>query len=123
MELHKRYVVLREQKDELKKQLSEVQSQLDEAEVELVNWLENNSLTNVKSELGTISLRAEVYARIDDEATAFSWLRENNMGDIIKETVHSKTLASLVKDNGDIPGVVSHYQTKISFRTNNKKGE
>lgn len=50
--------------------------------------------------IGRIQLAADCYASIpaDQQDTAFAWFRENNYGDLIKETVHSATLKAWAKE-------------------------
>lgn len=117
-ELHERFFDLRLKKDQLNQQLKEVQLELDQLESDLVLSMENEGLTQIKSDRGTLYLRDEVYARIEDPNQAFAWLRDNEMGDMIKETVNAKSLSSLVKEKGEIPGVISHFVTKVGRRTN-----
>lgn len=58
--------------------------------------------------VGRVELGIEVYPSLkkDDEERFFAWLRERDDGDIIKETVHHKTLQSFIKElleNGENP--------------------
>lgn len=117
MEQAQTYFELRKKKDELEKALDDVKESLAETEKELVLYMENQNLQNFTDKTyGTIFLREQVYARIDDEGTAFGWFRDHNMGDIIKETIHNKTLCAVVKDNPEIPGVVTTWETKVGYR-------
>jgi hypothetical protein len=66
--------------------------------------------------VGTIYLKPEVqcYVKRESEAQFFEWLRSNNHGDLIKETVHHGTLKSWAKEqleNGaELPPQVSANQ-------------
>ena len=61
--------------------------------------------------VGRVQLAGDVYASIlaEDKDAAFEWLRGNNYGDLIKETVASGTLKSWAKEcteNGvDLPQI------------------
>lgn len=115
-ELHERFFALRNQKEQLTSQLKDIQEQLDQVEADLVLSMENTGLSQIKTDGGTIYLRDEVYARVADPALAFSWLRNNGFADVIKETCHARTLSSIVKDNGEVPGVEASFVTKCGYR-------
>ena len=116
-ELAESFFVLRAAKVEAEAKLESIKTTLVEIETQLVVRMENEGLQSFKdAENGIVYLREQVYARIADEAMAFEWLRAHDMGDIIKEKVHARTLASIVKDHAEIPGVVASYETKIGHR-------
>ena len=78
----------------------------------------NEAMSSFKDEaFGTVFIREEVYASIEDEEKCFNWLRETGNQDLIKQTIHSKTLASTAKDHDlNIPGVKTTVKTKIGIR-------
>lgn len=117
MELTNKLYQLREEKKILDEQLSALKEQIETVEADIIAWMEANGLEQIKDKNGTTYLKPDVYARITDEATAFAWLQENGHGDIIKQTVHNRTLTSLVKECGEFPGVQAHYETKIAVRS------
>ena len=78
--------------------LKEKKTQLEQA---LFLALENAGLQNVKGEDGTTFYRKEqlfANVKIEDKPKFFDWLRKHQMGDIIKEDVHPKTLTAFVKE-------------------------
>lgn len=108
---------LKERKADLEFALEQVKESITAVESRLVLVMENENLQNFKDgELGTFYLRTDVRASIADEIQAFQWLRDNGMDDIIKPTVHSKTLSAIAKDHPEIPGVNVYYQTRVSIR-------
>lgn len=110
---------LKEEKDELEKNLENIKAQLDEVKSDLINLMISEDLQSYKDdEYGTVYLDSRVFASIENQEVAFAWLREHNMGDVIKETIHSSTLSALAKDTGDIPGVKTH--EKITLKTRKK---
>ena len=63
--------------------------------------MEKAEIESVKlKDVGRLSCRPEVYASIpaDKKDAAMEWLKENGMGDIVKEGVNSSALKSLVKE-------------------------
>lgn len=122
-ELAEKFFSLREEKDVLAKTSKDLNKCLEEIEKQLILQMENENLQNFRdADHGLIYLREDIHATIEDPDQAFKWLREHNMSDIIKETVHSKTLSVTVKDHGEIPGVKSFYQTKIGFKRDKSGG-
>ena len=78
--------------------VKEKKTQLEQA---LFIALENAGLQNVKGEDGTTFYRREQFfanVKVQDKPVFFQWLRDNGMGDIIKEDIHSKTLTAFVKE-------------------------
>jgi hypothetical protein len=116
-ELAEKYAVLKQGKDRINEELKGINAALEDIEQQLVLTMENEGLQSFKDEtFGTFYLRQEIYARVEDEEKAFAWLRAAEMEDVIKRSVHAKTLAALVKEHGEIEGVKSHYVTKIGMR-------
>lgn len=97
--------------------LDGIKLKLNELEANLILIMENEGLQSFKDkDLGTFFLRVDTYASIEDYDKAFSWLREKGMGDVIKETVHAKTLAAIAKDNPQIEGVKITLKTQLGIR-------
>ena len=106
-----------EEKNSITKREKELNANLAEIEDRMVLVMENEDLQNFKDDrFGTVFLQYKVYASIEDQPKAFKWLRNNNMRDLIKFTVHAGTLAATVKEYGEIPGVKSTYKTKLGYR-------
>lgn len=122
MEQARKYFEARIIRDNLKDELSKAQEALDECEKNLVLFMEANNLQNFKdAENGMVYLMEKMYSRIENEDIAFEWLKNNGLGDAIKQTIHSKTLSAIAKemfekDQQEIPGVVSTFETKVGFR-------
>jgi len=98
-----------------------VNKELEGIERDLILSMENENLQNFKdSRFGLVYLREDLYASIEDSDKCFGWLEENNMHDVIRQTVHSKTLSAICKESGEIPGVKTYFQTKVGFRREKK---
>lgn len=111
------YAGLRARKDEYKEALKKVQEDLDQAERDLVLIMENENLTSFKDDrFGTIYLRDEIRASVENQEVLFPWLREHQLGDCIKETIHAKTLSALVKEHPEMPGTKTFIQTQLGMR-------
>lgn len=120
--LAEKFFTLRDRKDTINAELKDINSQLDDIEKELVVVMENENLQNFKDDrFGTLYLREEVYARVESEDKFFPWLRDRGMADVIKYTVHAKTLSGIVKELNEkgesVPeGVVAQFITKLGYR-------
>jgi hypothetical protein len=69
--------------------------------------LEELGLDSVKTEGHTFTLGSQLHASIPNHKMkeGLAWLRENSLGDIIKEGVNPKTLSSALKDLIEEKGV------------------
>lgn len=116
-ELTHQFVSMREEKEVLNQSLKDLNKRLEEVEKQLVVCMENENLTSFREKMiGTVFLSETVHATVEDFEACYAWLKENNQEDIVKQTIHARTLAATVKDHGEIPGVKAHYQTKIGIR-------
>jgi len=104
--------------------LNDLKEKKTQLEVALFLALENAGLQNVKGEDGTTFYRKEqlfASVKIQDKPRFFEWLRNHQMGDIIKEDVHPKTLTAFVKEQiehgNELPDYVSTFtRDTIGYR-------
>jgi hypothetical protein len=87
-------------KKTLKAKIEETQVQLDQWEQTLIDKFTEEGLQNVKSGIGTFYIREDYFASYDRsrETEVFSFMREEGEGDLIRETINSRTLASWAKE-------------------------
>lgn len=111
MELEKvrRYQQLREESEEQKKRLSEINKKLDMAKKDLVEEmaLEECSVIGLDGYNYYLQTKTHYSKKAEQEEILFSLLRENGLGDIVKETVNPRTLESTLKnfveEKGELP--------------------
>lgn len=118
MEQARRYIELRKQKDEIEEQLDLVKKELDTSEKELVMFMENEGLSNIKTENGElIYTREQLYVRVEEnkEQELFAWFEEQGMGELIKQSIPNATLRSMAKEQ-EIPYLIVSRETKIGLR-------
>lgn len=113
---------LKKTKQGLEEALVDTNSQIEVTEQDLITVMENEGLEKfTDSEHGTFYIRQDVYASTSDQEALFKWLGENQMTDIIKQQVHPKTLAGIVRDHGmEIPGVRAFIKSKVGIRRSSK---
>jgi predicted nuclease with TOPRIM domain len=93
---------VRAEKEQLEDRLKQLNGRKEELEKQIIPQLmedmEQSKVTVVG--IGTIYLKPELncYVKKEVEQEFFDWLRANNQGDIIKETVHHGTLKSWAKE-------------------------
>lgn len=92
-------------------QLKERKAKLDEAKTKLAEIMLQNGQESIKFANG-LSPKAKIQVKFFkaagiEDTQLFDWLRDNNMGDIIKPYVHFQTLQSTVKSfidqGGNVP--------------------
>ena len=118
----RQYIDLRLKKDALEAELKGIEEQLDVSEHQLLFTMENLNMQSFRDkEHGLIYVSPDVRVKIEDEEATFRRFEENDMADIIKRTIHNRTLCSLVKERkkeeqSDIPGVLANWGNRINFR-------
>lgn len=91
--------------------LSERKNSLDQAKADLAmlmrqNGIEKVSLANGLTPKATISRKYFKQSGVSDEQL-FDWLKANDLGDIIKPSVHFQTLQGTLKNfTGEIPDTI-----------------
>jgi len=124
-ELSKKLVALRNSIAENEAVVSALKRDKDELEQLLIDSMDNEGLENFRTEDGTFTTYGDAYVSFGTEdvkeqnrATFFAWLREHDMGDVIKvkEDVHAQTIKRIVKDHGcDVPGIKATFVTKVKI--------
>ena len=122
-ELAERLVKLRVNKGELGGQLSEVNMKLEAINQILINWLESEAITSLKTEDGTtLYIRDEPYCSIEDQRKLYAWIKKTKHTELVG--VRWQTLNALVKEQltsktkmGQIPpGVKVFIKSSIGAR-------
>lgn len=117
-ELMQDYVNARIEKERLDDALESAKERLSEAETRLIKAMEDNGAeATAKYEgLGRFQickpvLRVNIVEGMENEA--FRFLKDNGEGDMIKETIHWKSLASVMSDrvekNEPLPECFKYY--------------
>jgi hypothetical protein len=88
---------------EIDASLSEAKSEKEKAEITLVEYMDNRDLKSFKSSTFncTVIRKETLYASIDKDKKdeALRWIEEDmGRGDMIKPTIHNKTLTSFISD-------------------------
>lgn len=98
-ELAGKYRALRETKDKLEEELKGVSEAISNAERDLANEMVNGELQSIDfgGKLFYLYPEMRVSVRGGKQPEAFDWLRDHDLGDLIKETVNSNSLTSEVK--------------------------
>ena len=93
---------LREQKDDMDKELSGVTAEYEYlTKIAIPEKFSEEGIKNMNLEgVGRISLRTDIYASVkaDAKARALEWLGDIGSGDLIQPTVNSSTLKAFLKN-------------------------
>lgn len=123
-ELVLEYKKAKDEVEQLEQQLREAKDRFDKAQTKLVEELQikGASQTAKYDGLGKITvLKPLVGARSLDEEKLFSYLKQIGRDDLMKMTVHHKTLSTFVKERlevgDDVPDFIE-YWFKPSTRLN-----
>lgn len=99
--LMENFIAARGKKDKLEEELSDAEKELDTATDELISYLDSieATKTNFYPGLGSITIKKPTpQARITDQEQLFEDLRKIERDDLIKESVHTASLSSLIKE-------------------------
>jgi hypothetical protein len=79
---------------------TELQAKYDALRLNIVpSAMDNDGVSNITVEgIGRVGLTPDIYASIADKEEAYKWLRENQHGDIIKDTINAGTLKATLKE-------------------------
>lgn len=99
-------VALRERKDELKAQTEANNAEIERVERELLEQMQANELQNFKRSGKQFIYSSKVWASAVDKDKVYAWMKANDYGDLVKETVNANSFNSLVKEWLDQDGFV-----------------
>jgi hypothetical protein len=89
-------------KEQAEDKLKRINAAYDVLRLELIPAaMENQGIENLKvAGIGRVSLTGDMYVSTvaDRRPEFFEWLRDQNLGDIIQETINSSTLKAFVKN-------------------------
>ena len=116
------YKELRDKKDDLAEQVKANNAELEKVTQELAQEMVNEEVPNIsRGGFKYILSNKVVYSKRNEvdlaknEMSFFDFLREEGMGDLIKETVDARTLSSsinnLVEEVGELPEHFNDYIT------------
>jgi hypothetical protein len=101
-------VVLRDQKKELDDALKEVNRQIDEAEQALVAAMVEEEMQNFTRNDRQFILTTRTYANAKSGMMPLicDWMKDNDLGDMVKEQIHPQTLQAWVKETIEEEGAL-----------------
>lgn len=123
-ELVLEYKLAKDEVEGFEEKLKEAKERFEKAQKILVEELQSKgaSKTAKYDGIGTISLmKPSVGARSENEDVLFGYLREIGRDDLIKPTVHHKTLSSFVKEmletGKEIPDFIEYWFKPVTRLT------
>jgi len=98
-EMGERLFTLKQSEKHAKENYEEIKADRMQAEETLCAQLEAVGIESFKTNRGTFYTKTNIYASISagNRPVMFEWLRENDLGSLIQETVNARTLSSTVK--------------------------
>ena len=126
-ELADRLLDLRERKEKLSEQLKALNAEIEEVDRQLSELMLAEEIQSFVRSGRMFYLRTETYASAvsDRKAELIEWLKEHGLGDIVQETVHSRTLSATIKElmeeSDELPdgleGLINiHEKTTVGLR-------
>jgi len=126
-ELADRLIDLRERKEQLSELLKQVNAEIEEVDRQLSELMLAEEIQSFVRSGRMFYLKTETYASAvsDRKAELIEWLKANGLGDIVQETVHSRTLSATIKEimeeSDELPdgleGLINiHEKTTVGLR-------
>ena len=103
-----RLVTLRDRKKELEDELKEVNAEIAGTEEQLVSAMIEEEMQNFtrNGRQFVMTTRTYVNAKAGMMPALCSWMKENDLGDMVKESVHPQTLQAWVKEQIEEAGAL-----------------
>ena len=100
-DLAKKYVEIKEKLNDAKNKKTVLQKEFDHIRLNLIpDIMDEEDIKNVTyDEIGTLILTSDIYASIpaDQRDNAYTWLKENKHGGLIKDAINAQTLKAFLK--------------------------
>jgi hypothetical protein len=116
------YIHLRNKKEEMqtlqKTQLAPLNEQLDKLEAWLLNKLQTEGLTNLKSATGTAFTQVSTSVTCSDWAATLAWIKEHNAWEFRESRVSKSVVQEFIENNdGEAPpGVKVTREVEVRVR-------
>ena len=103
---------LREQKSNLKAELSDIEKDISEVEYKLISAMEDTGLNQMRSNLGLVTKKVAMYPQVDDIAPLVKWAFENGRPELLQRRVSKSVFDEILNDTGEMPDGVKVYDKK-----------
>ncbi len=113
------YFALRTQLDELKRQEKDIREEMDKAEADIIKFLEDNDLEQVKTEQGSLTLSVKMYPSIrsDKKHEFIDWAVKHDRLDMMIVRANDKSIRDYFEETNDLPdGVETFVKSKLNMR-------
>lgn len=88
---------LKAEKDNLDGRVSELETKIKDIQKEMLQVMSNAGMESFRTPRGLFYTHTATRARVLNPEAAFEFLRENNLGGLIKETVNANSLSSDIR--------------------------
>ena len=113
------YFKLRDELDALKRQEKSIREDLDKAELDIISFLEENDLEQVRSDRGSLSLSVKLYPSVKSEQKHefINWAVANDRMDMMIVRPNEKSVRDYFQETNDLPdGVETFLRSKLNMR-------
>lgn len=124
IEKAKELKALMDHKKSLEEEVKDINGRITAVQETFVEMMENNDMQNFSiKDLGMFYISSDVHPKMVNQDALFADLKSRGAGDLIKPTIHSKTLKAYVKEclenSNEVPqGVEIYTKTSVRVRKN-----
>ena len=116
-ELANQLFELRARKDDLNSMLADVNKEIDQAEYSLIEAMEGDGLTQLRTDGGLISKKVELYPQVEELDSLVKWAYENNKPEILQRRVSKGVFDEWLDKTGEFPDGIKTYEKKtLNYR-------
>lgn len=119
MKAAERYFEIRSQLDEIRRQEKELKEEQTKVEYEIINFLEENELEQVRTKAGSLTKNVNMYASVKSEEKPefIKWAVASGRPDMMIVRPNDKAVREFYLDTGELPvGVETYMATKLNMR-------
>jgi len=98
MEQLKKYVLLATQKKKLAKQLENVKEELSNLEPDVLEFMQDNGIQNIKVDDHLVYIRKDVRATFQGTEEAFELIQKYGLDDALKTTIDPQRASSICRE-------------------------
>jgi hypothetical protein len=119
-QLVKRYIQLRDKKEEmnklLKDRLQPIAKEMDEIETQLKTFLDDNKMDSAKTEAGTFFKKTNTYVTVRDMEEVLTFVKENDAFELFEKKVNKTVVLDCLKEGLAVPGVEVQTEIVVQIR-------
>lgn len=98
VDLMKRWMALKDWRDELNQKMREVEADMTSLEAQILDGMAEEGIDSIKINGKNLHIRRRIFASVHDKELAVEALKEAGYGDLVKEGFNTNQLSALLNE-------------------------